>query len=98
VLRNQAWVFVKVVIACVAVTALVSVPVRRVAPGLSLFELAVALACGFVALVVLAVAALSLAQFVLRAGGTDPQWFWFGGEPPGLRSLREQAKVESRES
>ncbi len=46
-----------------------------------------------VAIVVAAVASLTVWQFVLRHGGTDPQWFWFRSEPPGLRGLRLQAKA-----
>ncbi len=40
-----------------------------------------------------AVASLTVAQFVLRHGGTDAQWFWFRSEPPGLVELRRQAKA-----
>jgi hypothetical protein len=54
-------------------------------------------AIGGLALVALVVAAavvsLTVAQWVLRQGGTDPQWFWFGSEPRGLRDLRLQAKA-----
>jgi hypothetical protein len=31
-------------------------------------------------------------QFIQRMGGTDPQWFWFSAEPPGLVKLREEAR------
>jgi uncharacterized membrane protein YeaQ/YmgE (transglycosylase-associated protein family) len=48
----------------------------------------------FVAVVVAALALLTVYQFVLRKGGTDPQWFWFSAEPPGLVQLREQARKE----
>lgn len=39
-----------------------------------------------------ATAVQPLFQFILRNAGTDPQWFWFSGEPRGLVALREQAK------
>jgi ABC-type multidrug transport system permease subunit len=48
-----------------------------------------------VIMVVVTTATLTLAQFILRKGGTDPQWFWFNSEPPGLVQLRAQEKAES---
>jgi hypothetical protein len=33
---------------------------------------------------------LQLGQGALRRGGTDPQWFWFNSEPPGLAALRKE--------
>ena len=68
------------------------------APRLSLLELLLLLLCAFAVLVAITVASLALAQFVLRKGGTDPQWFWFSGEPPGLQNLREQQREKQRES
>ena len=50
----------------------------------------------FVAMVLAALALLTVYQFVLRKGGTDPQWFWFSAEPPGLVQLREQARKEAQ--
>jgi hypothetical protein len=47
----------------------------------------------FVVLVVAAVIFATVMQWILRRGGTDADWFWFNGEPPGLRQLREQAKA-----
>ena len=47
----------------------------------------------FVVLVVAAVIFATVMQWIMRHGGTDPDWFWFNGEPPGLRQLREQAKA-----
>ena len=37
---------------------------------------------------------LTFYQFILRNGGTDPQWFWFSSEPRGLVALREQSKQQ----
>ena len=34
---------------------------------------------------------LAFGHFILRRGGTDPQWFWFPGEPKGLARLRADA-------
>jgi hypothetical protein len=78
----------KVAIAAAAVVALVAIPARRLAPNLTLAELVLCIAGAFVGLVLVAVCSLQLAQFVLRNGGTDPQWFWFRGEPPGLEQQR----------
>lgn len=36
------------------------------------------------------IVALTFRQFILRHGGTDPQWFWFRSEPPGLVQLRKE--------
>lgn len=49
----------------------------------------------FVVLVLATVTTLTFLQFILRKGGTDPQWFWFAAEPPGLVHLREQASQTS---
>jgi hypothetical protein len=78
----------KVVIAAAAVVALVAIPAKRLAPNLTLAELVLCIAGAFIGLIFLAVCSLQLAQFVLRSGGTDPQWFWFRAEPPGLEELR----------
>jgi hypothetical protein len=85
----------RVTIAAAAVVALVAIPARRLAPNLTLAELVLCIAGALVGLVLLAVCSLQLAQFVLRMGGTDPQWFWFRGEPPGLEELRGK-KEEGR--
>jgi hypothetical protein len=41
-------------------------------------------------LVGLSVIYLNIHQWVLRQGGTDTAWFWFGSEPKGLESLRDK--------
>jgi hypothetical protein len=48
--------------------------------------------CWWPRLVVAAIAWLALGQFILRKGGTDVQWLWFPGDPPGLEDLRRQAR------
>lgn len=35
---------------------------------------------------------LSFNQQILKSGGTDPAWFWFKGEPPGLEKQRADLK------
>lgn len=54
-------------------------------------------AVGISALLLVAVLAFAtVSQWVLRHGGTDAQWFWFPGEPPGLKQLRAQAQAQSQ--
>ena len=88
----------KVVVASVFVVALVAIPARELAPGITLAELVLYIAGAFGALVLLSVCSLQLAQFILRKGGTDSQWFWFNGEPPGLAQLRKEGKRVARET
>jgi hypothetical protein len=49
------------------------------------------------ALIGLAVVHLAVGQWVLRKGGTDPQWFWFDREPQGLADLRERIRLQRQE-
>lgn len=46
----------------------------------------------FVLLTAATVITLTVKQFILRKGGTDPQWFWFAAEPPGLVQLRAELR------
>lgn len=41
-------------------------------------------------MVVALIVSLTFNQFILRHGGTDPQWFWFNTEPRGLVRLRQE--------
>lgn len=56
--------------------------------------------CAIAAVVLLAVfcfviiIAGSFNQTIIRYGGTDPAWFWFNGEPPGLEAQRVELKKE----
>jgi hypothetical protein len=97
-MAQRALGLLKVVVAAAAVVALVAVPARRLAPNLTLAGLIFYLVLAFFGLVVLAVCSLQVAQFVLRKGGTDTQWFWFSAEPPGLQEQREKMKEAARES
>ncbi len=95
---KHALLVAKIVVAGVAVVAVISIPARRLVPGLSVFELVALLICAGVVLILIAVCSLTFAQWILRKGGTDPQWFWFKGEPPGLEKLREEEREgQSRE-
>lgn len=85
--------------ATVLLALLAGVAGADLAPKLPLYRVllysALAALALFLAVVVAAVVLSTLYQFVLRKGGTDPQWFWFSAEPPGLVQLREQAKKEA---
>lgn len=91
--RSTQGVFLgKLLVAAIAIVALIAIPARQLAPTLPLLDLllySAAGVAGLLALVVLgAVCSLQFSQFILRAGGTDAQWFWFPSEPKGLAALR----------
>lgn len=89
----------KALLAAVLLAALAGGAGSQLAPTVPLHLVLLYSALGaaalLAALVVVTVATLTLVQFILRKGGTDPQWFWFSAEPPGLVNLRVQAR-ESR--
>jgi hypothetical protein len=92
--RETAITAAKLVLAALELTTLASVAGAQIAPGVPLTRIVV-FALGLFAVVVAGViAVLTFYQFILRNGGTDPQWFWFSGEPRGLVALREQAKQQ----
>jgi hypothetical protein len=88
-LRPIVW---KLPLAALALGSLAAMVAQSVAPALTLgtallWALAGAVAL-FVLLVLWSVMLATIAQLILKHGGTDPQWFWFNGEPRGLRQLR----------
>ncbi len=89
----------KIAVAAVVLVTLAGVAGSQLAPKMPLTEVLLysgALVLGLFALLVVAVVVtLTVYQAVLRMGGTDPQWFWFRSEPPGLVALRAQAKVKA---
>ena len=92
----RAKLVAKVLIAAVLIAAVVGVAGRNLAGSMPmptlLFWCMVVLA-GFILVSVLwAFVNLALGQWTLRHGGTDPQWFWFNAEPPGLKSLRNRQR------
>jgi len=98
--RTSKLVFLcKLLIAAIAVVALVAIPVRQLVPGITTAQILLYSAfgvLGVIALVVLgAICSLQFSQFILRAGGTDTQWFWFPGEPKGLAALRDAQTHEN---
>jgi hypothetical protein len=82
--------------ATVAIACLVVLAASRIVPRVPLSIIVVYCALGaaalFVLLTAVTIAHLTVMQYVLRKGGTDPQWFWFRAEPPGLVELRAEAK------
>lgn len=90
--RRNGVVIAKVAFAMFAIVFLVSIPARRLAPGLTVLELTALILAAGVALTVIAIGNLMVAQWVLRQGGTDTQWLWFYREPPGLEKLREEER------
>ena len=98
----RAKVVAKVLIAAVLVAVVVGVAGRNLAPSMplaTLFFWCMVVLAGFILVsVVWACVNLALGQWTLRHGGTDPQWFWFNAEPPGLKSLRDrqQSTAEQR--
>lgn len=91
----------KVLLAAVLILGLAALFARQLAPQMALGQLllycAAAVAAGSALLMLAAVFQLQFAQFILRLGGTDPQWFWFfRGEPPGLAEQRRQLAQDNR--
>lgn len=92
---SKAPLVVRIVVAVVLLLGLLAVAGADLAPTVPrplFLGYAALVGLALVAIVVVAaVGSLTVLQFVLRHGGTDPQWFWFGSEPRGLRNLRLQA-------
>ena len=87
----------KVLLAIVLLSTLAGVAGSQIVPKMPLSGVlfySALLALGLVVALILAVVVFgTFNQFVMRHGGTDPQWFWYRSEPPGLVQLREQAKA-----
>lgn len=92
----------KIVLACTAVGVLVAIAGKDVFPSVPTATLLVYVACfGVLALVFIALLALfsqAWNRFSLNRGATDPQWMWFGGEPPGLQKERRRNGNEDQTS
>ena len=88
----------KILFAMLLLAALAVVAGSQLAPKVPLPMVLLYSAIGVLALCAMLVVALivfaTVAQWVLRKGGTDPQWFWFSGEPPGLQKLRAEARAQ----
>ncbi|KQW63547.1 hypothetical protein [Variovorax sp. Root411] len=84
----------KAVLACVCIGAIVAIAGLDLLTAVSPLAMLVYTGCAMLIVLVLAAVAIIAGQqwnlFGLNHGATDPQWMWFGGEPPGLRKEREQ--------
>ena len=89
---------VKAVLAIVMLAALAGVAGSQIAPHVPLQTVLLYCVIGaailFAVLVIAAIVMLMFNQFILRHGGTDPTWYWFKGDPPGLEKQREQLKAQ----
>ena len=90
----------KALLAIVMLTALAGVAGSQIAPHVPLQTVLLYCAIGaailFATLIFVAILTLTFNQFILRHGGTDPTWFWFKAEPPGLERQREQLKAQNK--
>ena len=86
----------KMLLAAVLLSCLAGMAGSQLAPNVPLVTVLLYSVVGamvvFFVLVVATIATLTFAQFILRKGGTDVQWFWFQSEPEGLVELRAQAR------
>ena len=100
-LNPRAKVALKLVLVFVVMGMVLGLAGRRVAPSVPLAKWL--LWCGLALLAFLVVSVLwilfnlQLGQAALRRGGTDPQWFWFNSEPPGLAALRKQQQSSRKQ-
>lgn len=82
----------KLPLAAAALATLAAVAAAELAPAVPLATVILCAGLGALALLALLVLAVivigTYRQSILRRGGTDTQWLWFRGEPPGLQSLR----------
>ena len=102
-IRNVRIIFIgKLLLAALSLVALVALPARELMPSVSLGLLLLYVAAGVVGVFALlalgAICSLQFSQFILRAGGTDPQWLWFSSEPRGLVALRKGKVVDVAET
>lgn len=89
----------KILFAILLLAALAVVAGAQLAPKVPMHLVLLYSAMGVLAIAALLVVAVivfaTVSQWVLRKGGTDPQWFWFPGEPPGLQNLRAEAQAQA---
>lgn len=84
----------KVVLAAVLVTSLLTFVAHQFLPSVGWLELAAgSLAAWLAAMavaIVLVLLYMSLLQYLLRKGAIDPQWLWFARDPAGLEAYRRK--------
>lgn len=87
----------KVLLAIIILAALAGVAGSQLAPHVPLQTVLLYCVIGaavlFSVLIFAAIVMLMFNQFILRHGGTDPTWFWFKGDPPGLAEQRARLKA-----
>lgn len=90
----------KALLAIALLSALAGIAGSQIAPQVPLQTVLLYCTLGaallFAALVLVAIVTLTFNQFILRHGGTDPMWFWFKDEPPGLVEQRAQLKSQKK--
>ena len=97
--KSHKLVALKSLLAIALLTALAGVAGSQLGPDVPLlkvlFNCPVGAAILFATLIFVAIVTLTFNQFILRHGGTDPTWFWFKAEPPGLAEQRAQLKTKN---
>jgi hypothetical protein len=93
--------FAKLVCCVVLLLTLGTVALQDILPQMSyarMFLYIFVALCAFAAVLVgLSLIYLTIYQWVLRKGGTDPAWFWFSSEPKGLVALRLSKARENKQ-
>ncbi|WP_280151129.1 hypothetical protein [Piscinibacter sp. XHJ-5] len=96
--RHLLW---KLPLAAALLAVLAAVAAAELAPAVPLATVLLsALGGAMVLLALLCIAVIvmgSRLQAILRRGGSDTQWLWFGAEPPGLARLRDRSKARRRD-
>jgi hypothetical protein len=87
----------KVFVAVLMLSVLAGVAARSLAPAAAWWQVLIWVAGGAIAVVALialgVVVSGGINRFTLNHGGTDAQWMWWGGEPPGLQQARRDSEV-----
>jgi hypothetical protein len=85
----------KIVLALVCIAAVLVTAGADLYPEIPSYKVLAYAACAAFLVLALAVLTILAGQklnlFTLNHGGTDQQWIWFSGEPPGLQRERERA-------
>jgi hypothetical protein len=86
----------KMILAIVLISILVCIASADMAPDVPFSTVLIICAIAAVILLIVLIFAIiiggSVNQVIIRNGGTDPAWFWFEGEPPGLERQRTELR------
>ena len=92
----------KVVLAAVLITGLLTFAAHQFLPTVGWLELgAGSLAAWLSAMavaIVLVLLYMTFLQYLLRKGAIDPQWLWFAHDPAGLDAYRRKHRHTKRRS